>query len=92
MNSEEPKLKGLSEGRFGSLIFLFRMAGIPVKMKKVSTIYAVYMITVTLCICSMFIGMFIDVFINWDELGRAMTTARVLIPLTNVIWMYSYYR
>jgi hypothetical protein len=92
MNTEEPKLKGLSEIRFSSLIFLFRMAGIPVKMKKVSTIYSVYMITGILCYCSMFIGMVVDVYKHWDDLGRAMTTVRVLIPFTNVVWMYFYYR
>jgi hypothetical protein len=92
MNTEEPKQNGLSESRFGSLIFLFRMAGIPIKMKKVSTVYTVYVITGILCNCSMIIGMFVDVYIHWDELGRAMTSLRVLIPLTNAFWMYSYYR
>ena len=92
MNSEEPKLKGLSQSRFGSLIFLFRMAGIPVKMKKVSTIYAVYMITGILCNCSMFIGVCGDVYIHWNDLERAMKTLSVLIPLTNVFWIYSYCR
>ena len=92
MNRKEPELKGLSEIRFGSMIFLFRMAGIPLKMKKVSTIYAVYIITVFICSCSMFTGMFVDVYMKWDELGRAMTTMRVLIPFTNIMWIFSYCR
>jgi hypothetical protein len=85
MKRKETKLKGLSESRLGSMIFLFRMAGIPVQMKKVSTIYGVYMITVIICTCSMYTGMFVDVYIHWDELGRAMTTMRALIPFTNII-------
>jgi hypothetical protein len=92
MNREEPKLKGLSEIRFSSMIFLFRMAGIPLKMKKISTIYGVYMITVIMCGCSMFTGMFVDVYIKWEELGRAMTTMRALIPFTNVVWIFLYCR
>ena len=56
MNTENKKLKGLSESRFGSMIFLLRMAGISLQMKKVSTIYAVYMITVVICSYSTFIG------------------------------------
>ena len=92
MNTENPKLKGLSESRFGSMIFLFRMAGISLQMKKVSTSYAVYMITVTVCCCSTFIGMFFDVYIHWDDLGRAMTTARALFPFANVMWIFSYCR
>jgi len=89
MNTAEPKIKGLSDIRFGSIIFLFRLAGIPVKVKKISAIYVVYMITVIICSCSMFIGMFADVYVHWDDLGSAMTSIRALFPLTNVMWIYS---
>ena len=92
MNTKEPKIKGLSEIRFGSMIFLFRMAGIPLKVKKISTIYFVYMITVIICSCIMFTGMFVDVYVHWDDLRRAMTTMRILIPFTNVMWVFWYCR
>ena len=92
MNRKEPKPKGLSVIRFGSMIFLFRMAGVPLKMKKISTIYAVYMITVIICSCSTYIGMFVDVYIHWDDLGRSMTSMRMLIPFTNVMWISLYCR
>ena len=87
MNPEETKVKGLSEFRFGSMIFLFRMAGIPFKMKKVSTIYALYMITVNVCCCSTVIGMFVDVYIHWDDLGSSVMT--VLISFVNIMWIFS---
>jgi hypothetical protein len=83
-------LKRLSESRFGPMIFLFKMAGIPVQMKEISTIYAVYMITVIICTFSTFIAMFVDVYIHRDDLVHAMKTMRVLIPFTNVMWIYSY--
>jgi hypothetical protein len=92
MNTEKRKLKGHSETRFGSMIFLLRMAGVPFQMKKISTIYAMYMITVILCSCSTIIGMFFDVYIHRDDLGRAMTTMRALFPYTNVMWIFSYCR
>ena len=84
------KLNWMSEIRFSSMIFLFRMAGIPLKMKKVSTIYSVYMVTVITCSFSTYIGMFLDVYMHRDDLGRAMTTLRVLIPITNIMWIFSY--
>ena len=87
MKPEETKVKGLSVFRFGSMIFLFRMAGIPFKMKKVSTIYALYMITVTVCCCSTVIGMFVDVYIHWDDLGSSVLT--VLISFVNIMWIFS---
>jgi kynurenine formamidase len=89
MNTEKSKLKGLSQTRFSSLIFLFRMAGIPFQMKKISTIYAAYMVTVVICSFSTFIGTFVDVCIHWDDLGRAMRTMRVFIMFTNVMWLFS---
>ena len=92
MYAEVPKLKVLSTSRFGSIIFLLRMAGIPFKMKKISTVYAIYMITVIMCSCSNFIGMFVDVYIHREELGHTMTNLRVSIPYTNLLFIYFYCR
>jgi len=92
MNTEITELKGLSQNRFGSMIFLFRMAGVPFQMKKISTIYAIYMVTVLIFSCSTFIGLFVDAYIHRDDLGRAMTAMRVLIPITNIMWVFSYCR
>jgi len=92
MKTEKTKLKGLSEVRFRSTIFLLRMAGVPFQMKKVSTIYIIYMVTVIVCCFSTILGMFVDVYVHWDELGRAMTSIRALFPFTNVMWIFSYFR
>jgi len=92
MNREGTKLKGLSESRLGPMIFLFKIAGIPIQMKKISTIYGVYMITVIICTFSTFIGMFVDVYVHRDDVRHAMTTMRILIPFTNIMWIYSYCR
>jgi hypothetical protein len=92
MKRQETKLQGLSKCRFDSIIFLFRMAGFQFKMKEVSTIYAIYMVTATICSCSTFIGMFVAVYMYRNDLGRAMSSMRVLIPITNVIWIFSYCR
>jgi hypothetical protein len=92
MNRQETKLKGLSEIRFRSMIFLLSMAGIPLKMKKIKPIYTVYMVTVTVCSYSTFIGVSVDAYIHRDDLGRAMTTIRVLLSFMNVIWIFSYSR
>jgi len=77
MNIQEPKLNGLSEIRFGSTIFLLRMAGIPLKMKKLNPLYSIYMVTVIVCSCSTFISVSVDVYLHWGDLARTMTTMRV---------------
>jgi len=86
------EVKGLSSSRFGSIIFLLRLAGIPFKMKKMSTLYALYMITVISCTCTTFVGMFVDVYIHTGDLGHVMTNFRVSILFTNVLWMFFYCR
>jgi len=92
MDSENTKFKTLTERRFGSIISLFRLAGIPFHKKKMSIIYAIYMRTVIICASTTYLGMLFDAYVHWNDLGRAMTTMRVLIPVTNVMWIYTYCR
>jgi hypothetical protein len=92
MDNNVPKVKGLSNTRFGSIIFLLRLAGIPFKMKKMSTVYAIYMKTVISCTCTTFVGMFVDMYIHRDDLGHVMTNTRTSIGFTNVLLMVFYCR
>jgi len=85
MYNEVPEVKQMPNSRFGSIIFLLRLAGIPFKMKKMSTLYAIYMITAISCTCTTFVGMFVDVYIYRDDLGHVMTNIRALIGFTNVL-------
>jgi hypothetical protein len=92
MEIEEQKVKKQPDNYFSSTIFLFRLAGVPLKMNNISTIYAVYMITVIFCICSTIIGFVVDVYEHRDDLGHIMTSMRVLIPLINDLVIYVYCR
>ena len=87
MEREETKVKGLSEIRFRWIIFFLRLAGIPFKMKKMSTLFVIYMTTAITCTCSTFLGMFVDVYIQRDDLGHVMTTSRALTAMANVLWI-----
>ena len=92
MNIRETKLKGLSESRFSSMIFILRTAGIPFKMKKISTIYTIYMITMITCTSTTYLGFFVEVYINREDLGLTMTIMRVLLAITDVVWLFLYCR
>ena len=92
MYSENIKIETLKDRRFGSIILLFRLAGIPFHIDKMSIIYAIYMRTVIICASITYLGMFVDVYVHRDDLGRAMTTMRALIPVTNIMWIYTYCR
>jgi hypothetical protein len=92
MDNELLKVKKLSNSRFESIIFLLRLAGIPFKMKKTSTIYDIYTITAISCTCTTFVGMIIDVYIHRDDLGHFMTNIRNSIGFTNSILLFFYCR
>jgi hypothetical protein len=92
MESAETKVKGLSEIRFRWIIFLIRLSGIPFKMKKMSIVYATYMISVIICSCSTFLGMIADVYVHRDDLRHVSTTMRLLIGMTNMVWIFFYCR
>ena len=92
MKIEVQKTKRLLHSRFSSIIFLLRLAGIPLKMKKISIIYTIYMITAIFCTCTTVVGMFVDVCIHRDDLEHAMKNIRMLIPTANNWWIYAYAR
>jgi hypothetical protein len=92
MGIEQQQVKRLPDNNFNSIAFLFRLAGFPLKMNKISTIYAVYMITVIFCSSSTIIGFVVGVYEHRDDLGHIMTSMRVLMPLMNVMIIYVYCR
>jgi hypothetical protein len=92
MKTEEQKTKRVQGSRLSSIIFLLRLAGIPFKMKKISNIYAIYMITVIFSTCTTVLGMFADVYIQRDDLGHIMTNIRMLIVMVNTLWNCAYAR
>jgi len=92
MKTEQQKTKRLLDNRFSSIIFLLRLAGIPLKMKKISIIYTIYMLTATFCTCTTILGMFVDVCIHRDDLGHITKNIRVLIAMVNNWWIYAYAR
>jgi len=92
MDSENITLKTLTDRRFGSIILLLRLAGIPFLKKKISIIYTIYIRTVIICASATYLGMLVDVYVHWDDLGRATATMRVLFLFTNVMWIYIYCR
>jgi hypothetical protein len=88
MEKVESNVKGLSEIRFRWIIFFIRFAGIPFKLKKMTTLYAIYMITVIVFTCIMFLGMFVDVYLHRDDMRHTMMNIRVLTGMKSLVWIY----
>jgi hypothetical protein len=92
MDIEKQKLKRLPHNCFKLIVFFFRLAGVPFKMNKMTTIYAIYMVTVIFCTSSTFIGLILDVYTHRDDLGHIIRSMRVLIPIVNDLIIYFYCR
>jgi hypothetical protein len=88
MQKEETDENRVNASRFGSIIFLLRLAGIPIKMKKLSTVYVIYMVTTIFFSCGSYLGMFVDAYIHRDDLGHTTQGVNVLIPMLNNLWTY----
>jgi hypothetical protein len=88
MEREETKVKGQSEIRFRWIIFFLRLAGIPFKMQRMSTLYAIYMITVIICTCSTLLSMFVDVYVHRGDLGHVVKNIRISITVASLVWIY----
>jgi len=70
------------------MIFLLRMSGIPFKMNKISPTYAIYIVKMIICASTTYLGMFVDVYNDREDFGRSMTTVRMLITISNVMWIF----
>jgi len=85
-------MESLFESRFFSVVLLFRIAGIPLKMNKMSTLYTIYMLTVIFCTSTTFVGMIADVYVHRDNLRHVATNVRSSITAADMLWIWCYCR
>jgi len=78
----------LHESRFKILLFIFRLGGLPLKLKSVSRIYTVYSATIIVCFYTTALCLFMDTFVHRHQLDYAMKKLRVFLAFANVLWMH----
>ena len=76
------------ENRFKVLLFLYRLGGIPLNMKSVSTLNAVYNATVIVCFYITYICVGMDTFAHRYELKLAMQKLRVFLGMLMITWLH----
>jgi hypothetical protein len=78
----------LTESRFKVLLFLFRMGGIPLHLKSVSRLNAVYNVSVIVCfyITNICVGM--DTFVHRHQLSLAMKKFRIYLGMLMTTWLH----
>jgi hypothetical protein len=80
--------KKFNESRFKVLLFLYRMGGIPLNMKSVSRLNAVYNVSLIVCfyIKNFCVGM--DTFVHRHHLSLAMKNFRIFLGMVIFTWLH----
>jgi hypothetical protein len=78
----------LHESRFKIFLFIFRLGGLPLKLKRVSEINTVYNATIIACFYVTSVSLFMDTFVHRHQLEYAMKKLRVFIAFILVAWMH----
>jgi hypothetical protein len=78
----------LSERRFETLLFLIRFAGIPVNVKSVSVVKAVYNLTVTVFCYTITVFLHMDTFVRRHQLVDVMNKIRALLVIYCIMWAH----
>jgi hypothetical protein len=76
------------ESRFKVLLFLYRIGGIPLNMKSVSRLHAVYNVSLIVCfyITNLCVGM--DTFVHRHQLSLAMKNFRMFLGMVIFTWSH----
>lgn len=80
--------KNFSESRFKTLLFLIRFAGIPVNVKSVSTVNAIYNVTVIVCCYTITAFLHMDTFVHRHQLEDVMKKIRALFVIYSIMWAH----
>jgi hypothetical protein len=82
----------LHESRFKALFFIFRLGGLPIKLKSVSRINTIYSATIIMCYYITSVSLSMDTFVHRGHLVYAMKKLRVLIAFIIAVWMHISFR
>jgi hypothetical protein len=80
--------KKFIESRFKVLLFLYRIGGIPLNMKSVSRLNAVYNVSLIVCFYITYFCLSVDTFIHRHQLSHAMKNLRIFLGMLMVTWLH----
>jgi len=78
----------LVENRFKVILLLYRMGGIPLNMKSVSTLNALYNAIVIVCSYITYICVSVDTFVHRHQLKLAMQKLRNSLGMVMTAWLH----
>jgi len=78
----------LIERRFKVCLFLYRMGGIPLNMKSVSRLNAVYNGSIIVCFYITYFCVSVDTFVHRHQLSLTMKNFRVFLGMLMFTWLH----
>jgi hypothetical protein len=87
MKSDNLRESGLTQRRFGTILFFFKMAGIPLTTRPVSRAQSVYNITTAVCMYLTCASCFMDIYVGRDDYAELMKSIRLCLSVTVVVVM-----
>jgi hypothetical protein len=92
VKSDEVQESGLSQRRFGTILLLFKLAGIPLNTHSVSKIQSVYNVTTAVCHYSTCVSCYMDVYVNRNNLEELVKSIRLCLSMTFVTVLDIFFR
>jgi hypothetical protein len=92
VKTREQHESGLSQRRFGTILFLFKLAGIPLGTHPVPRIQIVYNITIALCHYFTYVSCVMDIYVNRNNLEELVKSIRLGLSMTFVTVLDLFFR
>jgi hypothetical protein len=92
VRSDEVQESDRSERRFGTILLLFKMAGIPLDTHSVSRVQSVYNITTAACHYVTVVSCFMDVYVNRNNFEELVKSIRLCLSMTFVTVIDTFFR
>jgi len=78
----------LTENRFRVLLSLYRLGGIPLYVKSVSRLNAVYNVSLIVCFYITYICVVVDSLVHRYQLKLAMQKLRTYLGMLTITWLH----
>jgi hypothetical protein len=92
MKKKGPHGSGLAHSRFGTVLFIFKLAGIPLSTQTISPVRSAYNIIIVVCYYITCVSCSMDLLVNKDNLEELMKSIRVFIPMIFVTLLHMFFR
>jgi cytochrome b subunit of formate dehydrogenase len=88
MNTKEPRVCGVTEDRFRTILMFLRMAGVPINMKHASMLHSTYNVLMTINAYALCLAFYMDIIIHNDDLKNFMKTFRIVNSSLVLHWLH----